>query len=216
MFLWEQGTLTYFWFIFHFLHSQNKSCNEAITKFEEAAKLRRADIIKTAMGEEWQENRCWWIRWAVCVNCCWKVTDCFLPEIIYMFPFICLHVLFVTLYICHLWCLLFLCDLFLFIKLVILGQPIYFCGWGCILVGDWLFPSHLLLHIWVKICKQEESYCVQYMHSKALTIFFCFFHLSFTVKLFCGKKYIWTLFVFISPNKLMDCPVQCCSFTNPV
>nr|CBN81233.1 Baculoviral IAP repeat-containing protein 5.2-A [Dicentrarchus labrax] len=30
----------------------NKSCNEAITKFEEAAKLRRADIIKTAMGEE--------------------------------------------------------------------------------------------------------------------------------------------------------------------
>lgn len=33
-------------------HSQNKSCNEAITKFEEASKLRRADIIKTAMGEE--------------------------------------------------------------------------------------------------------------------------------------------------------------------
>ncbi|XP_041819069.1 baculoviral IAP repeat-containing protein 5a [Chelmon rostratus] len=30
----------------------NKSCKEAITKFEEAAKLRRADIIKTAMGEE--------------------------------------------------------------------------------------------------------------------------------------------------------------------
>merc|ERR1712035_7226 len=30
----------------------NKSCNEAITKFVEAAKLRRADIIKTAMGEE--------------------------------------------------------------------------------------------------------------------------------------------------------------------
>uniref|UniRef100_A0A3Q4N634 Baculoviral IAP repeat containing 5a n=1 Tax=Neolamprologus brichardi TaxID=32507 RepID=A0A3Q4N634_NEOBR len=30
----------------------NKSCNEAVTKFEEAAKLRRADIIKTAMGEE--------------------------------------------------------------------------------------------------------------------------------------------------------------------
>lgn len=37
---------------FIFFHSQNKSCNEAITKFEEAAKLRRADIIKTAMGEE--------------------------------------------------------------------------------------------------------------------------------------------------------------------
>lgn len=122
----NKGPWHYFWFIFHFLHSQNKSCNEAITKFEEAANLRRADIIKTALGEEWQENRCWWIRWAVCVNCCWKVTDCFLPEIIYMFPFICLHVLFVTLYICHLWCLLFLCDLFLFIKLVILGQPIYF------------------------------------------------------------------------------------------
>ncbi|XP_034716881.1 baculoviral IAP repeat-containing protein 5a [Etheostoma cragini] len=30
----------------------NKSCNESISKFEEAAKLRRADIIKTAMGEE--------------------------------------------------------------------------------------------------------------------------------------------------------------------
>ncbi|XP_071402566.1 baculoviral IAP repeat-containing protein 5a [Centroberyx affinis] len=30
----------------------NKSCNEAITKFEEAAKLRRAEIIKTAMDEE--------------------------------------------------------------------------------------------------------------------------------------------------------------------
>jgi len=31
---------------------QNKTGNEAISKFEEAAKLRRADIIKTAMGEE--------------------------------------------------------------------------------------------------------------------------------------------------------------------
>ncbi|XP_037320460.1 baculoviral IAP repeat-containing protein 5a [Pungitius pungitius] len=30
----------------------NKSCNEAITKFQDAAKLRRAEIIKTAMGEE--------------------------------------------------------------------------------------------------------------------------------------------------------------------
>ncbi|XP_068610821.1 baculoviral IAP repeat-containing protein 5a [Brachionichthys hirsutus] len=30
----------------------NKSCNEAIAKFEEASKLRRADIIKTAAGEE--------------------------------------------------------------------------------------------------------------------------------------------------------------------
>ncbi|XP_072229961.1 baculoviral IAP repeat-containing protein 5a [Leuresthes tenuis] len=30
----------------------NKTGNEAISKFEEAAKLRRADIIKTAMGEE--------------------------------------------------------------------------------------------------------------------------------------------------------------------
>ncbi|XP_029934263.1 baculoviral IAP repeat-containing protein 5a [Myripristis murdjan] len=30
----------------------NKSCNETITKFEEAAKLRRAEIIKTAMDEE--------------------------------------------------------------------------------------------------------------------------------------------------------------------
>uniref|UniRef100_G3P5A3 Baculoviral IAP repeat containing 5a n=1 Tax=Gasterosteus aculeatus aculeatus TaxID=481459 RepID=G3P5A3_GASAC len=30
----------------------NKSCNETITKFEEAAKLRRAEIIKTAVGEE--------------------------------------------------------------------------------------------------------------------------------------------------------------------
>lgn len=161
----NKGPWHHFWFRFHSLHSQNKSCNEAITKFEEAAKLRRADIIKTAMGEEWQENRCWWIRWAVCVNCCWKVTDRFLPEIIYMFPFICLHVLFVTLYICHLWCLLFLCDLFLFIKLVILGQPI-FVGEGVFWWGNLLFPSHLLLHIWVKICKQEESYCIQYMHSK--------------------------------------------------
>lgn len=32
--------------------SQNKSCNEAVTKFEEAAKLRKAAIIRTAMGEE--------------------------------------------------------------------------------------------------------------------------------------------------------------------
>ncbi|KAM6951823.1 baculoviral IAP repeat-containing protein 5a [Aplochiton taeniatus] len=30
----------------------NKRCNESITKFEEAAKLRRGEIIKTAMGEE--------------------------------------------------------------------------------------------------------------------------------------------------------------------
>ncbi|XP_026172172.1 baculoviral IAP repeat-containing protein 5a [Mastacembelus armatus] len=30
----------------------SKSCKEAGTKFEEAAKLRRVDIIKTAMGEE--------------------------------------------------------------------------------------------------------------------------------------------------------------------
>lgn len=34
--------------------SQNKSCNEAVTKFEEAAKLRKAAIIRTAMGEEWR------------------------------------------------------------------------------------------------------------------------------------------------------------------
>lgn len=34
--------------------SQNKSCNEAVTKFEEAAKLRKAAIIRTAMGEEWE------------------------------------------------------------------------------------------------------------------------------------------------------------------
>lgn len=30
----------------------NKNCNEAITKFEEAAKLRRGEITKTAMEEE--------------------------------------------------------------------------------------------------------------------------------------------------------------------
>ncbi|KAM6898473.1 baculoviral IAP repeat-containing protein 5a [Lycodopsis pacificus] len=30
----------------------HKSCNEVITKFEEAAKWRRADLIKTATGEE--------------------------------------------------------------------------------------------------------------------------------------------------------------------
>ncbi|KAM9425317.1 baculoviral IAP repeat-containing protein 5a [Pholidichthys leucotaenia] len=29
-----------------------KSCNEAVTKFEQAAKVKRADIVKTAMGEE--------------------------------------------------------------------------------------------------------------------------------------------------------------------
>lgn len=60
----NKGPLRYFWSRFHFLLSQNKSCNEGITKFEEAAKLRRADIIKTAMGEEWQEDRCWWMSWA--------------------------------------------------------------------------------------------------------------------------------------------------------
>lgn len=37
-------------------HSQNKRGNEATAKFEEAAKLRRAEIIKTAMGEEWNGN----------------------------------------------------------------------------------------------------------------------------------------------------------------
>ncbi|CAN9508618.1 unnamed protein product [Ophioblennius macclurei] len=30
----------------------NKTCNEAMTKMEEAAKERRANIVKTAMGEE--------------------------------------------------------------------------------------------------------------------------------------------------------------------
>ncbi|XP_076008166.1 baculoviral IAP repeat-containing protein 5a [Genypterus blacodes] len=30
----------------------NKFCNEAIGKFEEASKLRRGDIVKSAMGEE--------------------------------------------------------------------------------------------------------------------------------------------------------------------
>ncbi|MEQ2285101.1 hypothetical protein AMECASPLE_028450 [Ameca splendens] len=30
----------------------NKAGNEAIAKFEEAAKLRRVEIFKTAMGEE--------------------------------------------------------------------------------------------------------------------------------------------------------------------
>ncbi|XP_068439830.1 baculoviral IAP repeat-containing protein 5a [Clinocottus analis] len=29
-----------------------KCCNEPVTKFEEAAKLRKADIIKTVMGED--------------------------------------------------------------------------------------------------------------------------------------------------------------------
>lgn len=58
--LWEWHHLL---FRFHFLCLQNKSCNEAITKFEEAAKLIRADIIKTAMGKEWGENKGWGIRW---------------------------------------------------------------------------------------------------------------------------------------------------------
>lgn len=71
--------LYHLWFTFHFLHSQKKSCNEAITKFEEAAKLRRADITKTAMGEEWQKNRRPWIRIGIVweINCCWRVTDYF-------------------------------------------------------------------------------------------------------------------------------------------
>lgn len=37
---------------FHLLLPQNKTCNEAVTKFEETAKRKRAAMIKTAMGEE--------------------------------------------------------------------------------------------------------------------------------------------------------------------
>lgn len=52
--LWEWHHLL---FRFNFLCLQNKSCNEAITKFDVAAKLTRADIIKTAMSKEWVENK---------------------------------------------------------------------------------------------------------------------------------------------------------------
>lgn len=71
-FLWEQGLWQWhhLLFRFNFLCLQNKSSNEAITKLEEAAKLRRADINKTAMGKEWRENKRWWIRRGVSETKC--------------------------------------------------------------------------------------------------------------------------------------------------
>lgn len=60
-FLWERGLWqwNHLSFRFYFCCFQNKSHKEAISKFEEAGKLRRAEISKTVLGEEWR----WWIRW---------------------------------------------------------------------------------------------------------------------------------------------------------
>lgn len=72
---------------FNAFQSQTKSCNEAVTKFEEAAKLRKAAIIRTAMGEEWRRE-----SWRMFLS------DAFLH-------------LFCSAFVC-----LFSCCLFLFIK----------------------------------------------------------------------------------------------------
>lgn len=89
-------------------HSQNKTGNEAIAKFEEAASLRRAAIIKTAMGEEWSRMKrgsCphWgfsvfsfcvvvfmFLALGVVCTMCWFVVPALVSLILFM-SFLCCH-----------------------------------------------------------------------------------------------------------------------------